>query len=246
MKTPIRILLTSLLAVWSFYAFSQDSKAIPKHAIGFHIGTNLDIPFYIYSTGSTFRVPIRSYPTLDIETGVSFKSSLAKRLKINYGFSFRYYSFFEQYTGGIVVGSNIDQVFVKTVGVFSGIGAFNFPLRFNVYGKKLKRYFLIGLDLSIPFFRYHSGRKVTNESNVYITPAKYLRFDINAPIIIGMGFDIQKKKIALAIEPNVQLTNFIGHYPDGVLGRKVMISFGVNIMGLNTIPTFQQKQKGKE
>jgi hypothetical protein len=118
-------------------------------------------------------------------------------------------------------------------------------LRFNVYGKKLKRYFLIGLDLSIPFFRYHSGRKVTNESNVYITPAKYLRFDINAPIIIGMGFDIQKKKIALAIEPNVQLTNFIGHYPDGVLGRKVMISFGVNIMGLNTIPTFQQKQKGR-
>jgi hypothetical protein len=94
MKAPMRFLFTCLFSVLAL-------KVIPKHAIGFHIGTNLDIPFYIYSTGSTFRVPIRSYPTLDIETGVSFKSSLAKRLKINYGFSFRYYSFFEQYTGAL-------------------------------------------------------------------------------------------------------------------------------------------------
>ena len=61
-----------------------------------------------------------------------------------------------------------------------------------------------------------------------------------------MGFDIQKKKIALAVEPNVQLTNFIGHYPDGVLGRKVMISFGVNIMGLKAFPSFEQKRSGNK
>jgi hypothetical protein len=58
-----------------------------------------------------------------------------------------------------------------------------------------------------------------------------------------MGFDIQKKKIALTVEPNIQLTNFIGRYPESALGRKVMISFGVNIMGLNAIPSFEQKQK---
>jgi hypothetical protein len=61
-----------------------------------------------------------------------------------------------------------------------------------------------------------------------------------------MGFDIQKKKIALAVEPNVQLTNFIGRYPESALGRKVMISFGVNIMGLNAIPIFPTEAKGKE
>lgn len=246
MKAPMRFLFTSLFSVLALAAFNQEQKVIPKQEMGFHIGTHLDVPFYIYSSGSTVRIPVRAYPTLDIETGLAFKSRIAKRLKINYGFSFRYYSFFEQYTGSYAAGNNIDQVYVQTVAVFSGIGAFNFPLRFNVYGKKLKRYFLIGLDLSIPFFRYHSGSNVYNKSNVYITPAKYLKFDINAPIVIGMGFDIQKKKIALAVEPNVQLTNFIGHYPDGVLGRKVMISFGVNIMGLKAFPSFEQKRSGKK
>jgi len=246
MKAPKRFLFTSLFSILALAAFNQEQKVIPKHEMGFHIGTNLYVPFYIYYPKNTNPVPVRYYPTFDIETGVSFKSRLAKRLKINYGFSFRYYSFFEQYTGGILVGNNIDQVYVQTVGVFSGIGAFNFPLRFNVYGKKLKRYFLIGLDLSIPFFRYHSGSNVYNKSNVYITPAKYLKFDINAPIVVGMGFDIQKKKIALAVEPNIQLTNFIGRYPESALGRKVMISFGVNIMGLNAISSFGQKQSGKK
>ncbi len=77
--------------------------------------------------------------------------------------------------------------------------------------------------------------------NKMYVPTKNLKFDINVPIIIGMGFDIQKKKIGLAIEPNVQLTNFIGHYPLSSLGRKVLISFGVNIMGLNTIKLASKK-----
>ncbi len=82
---------------------------------------------------------------------------------------------------------------MQTVAVFSGIGAFNFPLRFNVYGKKLKRYFLIGLDLSIPFFRYHSGSNVYNKSN---------GFSINVNNNLTTGLVSIQEQSGIAIFPN--------------------------------------------
>jgi len=74
MKAPMRFLFTCLFSVLALAAFNQEQKVIPKQEIGFHIGTNLDVPFYIYSSGSTVRIPVRAYPTLDIETGLAFKS----------------------------------------------------------------------------------------------------------------------------------------------------------------------------
>jgi hypothetical protein len=234
-KTSTQITVLFFFNVIFLCAYAQEKDTKAKHELGFHIGTNLDIPFVIYDHSRIASNPFRYYPTFDIEAGIIFKSKVAKRLKVNYGFSFRYYSYIEKYNGYYVINNNVDPVFTSVKPEVKGIGAFNFPIRLNVYGKKMSRYFLVGVDFSIPFFSYSSLNIAYGYKNVYVITPKDLKYIINAPVIIGMGFDIQKRKMNLSIEPNMQLWNVIGYYPPGSYARKFMFSLGVNVIGLKQI-----------
>jgi hypothetical protein len=66
MKAPMRFLFTSLFSILALAAYCQEQKVIPKQEMGFHIGTNLDVPFYIYYPKNTNPVPVRYYPTRSI------------------------------------------------------------------------------------------------------------------------------------------------------------------------------------
>lgn len=120
------------------------------------------------------------------------------------------------------------------------MGAINFPVRLNIYGKRKNIYFIGGIDLSIPVYElfladYTAFRHRKYRLKIETIPSVAMPYYINAPIVIGMGFDIQKKKTALCMEPTLQLSGLIAGYNKNKSNHRALVSLGINIMGLYSI-----------
>lgn len=234
-KTIKTIWIIALITAFS-NAFSQNES---KYQLGFHVGTGLDIPFTIYHSPAKFQYAQNTFPFPNFQIGFSVKSRLSPKIKLNYGITFKQNNQFSYYYIGLC-GAEPTGPENNKVKEIEGKGTINFPFRINLYGKKKNIYFLAGLDLSFPIYytTTNSGRNYYNK--------KYLKTDIetdkylfaesfNIPITLGMGFDIQKNKTAVCIEPNLQLSGLIASYKKSNISHQGYISIGVNVMGLYSI-----------
>lgn len=229
-KTTKTIWIVVLVTIFS-NAFSQNES---KHQFGFHVGSNVDIPYNIYQQSNRNMLPRSYYPFLGAELGFCVKTKINKTIKIIYGITFRHYSFYKKDLFG---SSYYDLQYVTYI---SGMGAINLPVRLNIYGKKKNKYFIGGVDFCIPIYELNLASYAGLRNRKYslkadLIPAASLQYYINAPIVLGMGFDIQKKKTALCIEPNLQLSGLIASYSKSKLYHRGIISLGVNVMGLYSI-----------
>lgn len=234
-KTLKTFWVIALITVFTI-AFSQNES---KHQLGFHVSTGLDIPFTIYHYPTKFVYEKLSFPFPNFQIGFSVKSRLSPKIKLNYGITFKQNNQFSYYYIGLC-GAEPTGPENNKVKEIDGEGSLNLPFRVNIYGKKKNIYFLAGLDLSFPIYYTTtiSGSNYYNKKylKTYIETDKYhfaKRF--NVPITLGMGFDIQKNKTALYIEPNIQLSGLIASYKKSNISHQGYFSIGVNVMGLYSI-----------